>query len=120
VVDRYCLDCHNDLDRAGGRSFEKLDRDDFHANAELFEAAVRKVRAGFMPPIDAPRPESGVLDGLAAWLEHELDAQWQSAPNPGAEPVTRLNRTEYANAVRDLLAFDASAIASALPADVSV
>ncbi|MBN1239538.1 MAG: DUF1595 domain-containing protein, partial [Gammaproteobacteria bacterium] len=120
VVDRYCLDCHNDLDRAGGRSFEKLDRGDFHANAELFEAAVRKVRAGFMPPIDAPRPERGVLDGLAAWLEHELDAHWQSAPNPGAEPITRLNRTEFANAVRDLLAFDASAIASALPADVSV
>ena len=120
VLDRYCVDCHNEIDRAGDVSFEKLDRNDFHGNAEIWEAAVRKVRTGFMPPLDAPRPERAVLDDVAGWLEHELDAAWQSEPNPGAKPLARLNRTEYANAIRDLLAYDPSAIADTLPVDVSV
>jgi len=120
VVERYCLTCHNDIDRSGDLSFEKIDRTDFHGNAAIWETAVRKVRTGFMPPIGAPRPDRDVLDGLAGWLEGELDAAWQAAPNPGTRPLARLNRTEYANAIRDLLAFDATAIAAALPADVSV
>ena len=79
---------------------------------------MRKVRTGFMPPLGEPRPERAVLDGMAAWFEEELDAAWVRAPNPGAKPLARLNRTEYANAIRDLLAYDGSAIASALPPDV--
>src|SRR5690606_24326785 len=109
----------NDIDRSGDLSFERLDRTDFHANAAIWETAVRKVRTGFMPPVDAPRPERDDLDGLAAWLEGKLDAAWRESPNPGTKPLARLNRTEYANAIRDLLAFDASAIAAALPADVA-
>src|SRR5690606_30092882 len=105
-LERYCVGCHNDIDYSGELSFERLDRNDFDAHAEIWEAAARKVRTGFMPPLDAPRPERDVLDGLAAWLEHELDAAWQARPNPGAKPLARLNRTEYVNAIRDILAFD--------------
>lgn len=119
VLERYCITCHNDVDRSGDLSFERIDRSDFHGNALIWETAVRKVRTGFMPPLDAPRPERNVLDGFAAWLEDELDAAWREAPNPGTRPLARLTRTEYANAVRDLLAFDATAIAATLPTDVS-
>ena len=120
VLDRYCVACHNEIDLAGGFSFEKLDRNDFHGNAEVWEAAVRKLRTGFMPPMGEPRPERAVLDGMALSFEQELDAAWLRAPNPGAKPLARLNRTEYANAVRDLLAYDGKAIATALPPDVAV
>jgi mono/diheme cytochrome c family protein len=120
VVDRYCVACHNEIDLAGGFSFEKLDRRDFHRNAEVWEAAVRKLRTGLMPPMGEPRPERAALDGMARWLEHELDAAWEKAPNPGAKPLARLNRAEYANAIRDLLAYDGRAIASALPPDASI
>ena len=120
VLDRYCSGCHNDIDLAGGVSFKALDGRDVPENAEVWEAAVRKVRTGLMPPMGEPRPERPVLDGMARWLEHELDSAAARSPNPGAKPLSRLNRTEYANAIRDLLAFDAGAIAGALPPDVSV
>jgi hypothetical protein len=120
VLDRYCLSCHNHTDWAGGVSFQRLDRNDFQRNADVWEALVRKVRTGFMPPAGEPRPERAVLDAMAGWLESELDAAWQRAPNPGAIPLARLNRTQYANAIRDALAYDASAIADTLPPDVSV
>jgi hypothetical protein len=120
VLDRYCVACHNEDDWAGGVSFQKLDRNDFHRNAEIWETAVRKVRTGLMPPLGEARPERRVLDGMARWFEHELDEAWHRAPNPGAKPLARLNRTEYANAIRDLLAYDPSAIADTLPPDASV
>jgi len=120
VIDRYCVGCHNDDDLAGGVSFKRLDRNDVGVNAEIWEAAVRKLRTGLMPPKGEHRPERAVLDATASWLEHELDAVWARAPNPGAKPLARLNRTEYVNVVRDLLDFDPSAIAASLPADVSV
>jgi hypothetical protein len=120
VVDRYCIGCHNDDDLAGGVSFKKLDRGDLGKNAKIWEAAVRKLRTGLMPPKGEPRPERAALDAAASWFEHGLDAVAARAPNPGAKPLARLNRTEYANAVRDLLDFDAGAIAASLPADVSL
>jgi hypothetical protein len=120
VLDRYCLGCHNEIDLAGGVSFEKLDRDDVGENAETWEAVVRKLRTGLMPPKDEPRPERGVLDALATRLERELDAAAAHEPNPGAKPLARLNRTEYANAVRDLLQLDAGPIAATLPPDATV
>src|SRR5262245_26002697 len=73
VLDRYCVGCHNDDDLAGGISFKKLDRTDLGRNAAVWEAAVRKLRAGLMPPKGEPRPERNVLDATAALLEHELD-----------------------------------------------
>jgi hypothetical protein len=120
VLDRYCLGCHNEIDVAGGTSFDELDRNDVHQNAATWEAAVRKLRTGLMPPRGEPRPDRAVLDDLAQWFEQELDAAAARAPNPGAKPLARLNRSEYANAIRDLLAFDPSAIAGTLPPDASV
>ncbi len=120
VVDRYCVACHNDLELAGGVSLERLGREEVAGHAEVWEAVVRKVRTGLMPPLGEPRPERAVLDVFAASLEGSLDAAWARAPDPGARPLARLNRTEYANAIRDLLAYDASAIASTLPVDATV
>jgi hypothetical protein len=120
VLDEYCTDCHNSDDLAGGFSFRALARGDFGANAETWEAAVRKLRTGFMPPKGEPRPARAVLDATAGWLEHELDAVWARSPSPGTRPLARLNRTEYANAVRDLLHYEPGAIAASLPADPTV
>jgi mono/diheme cytochrome c family protein len=120
VVNRYCLGCHNDDDLAGGVSFKRLERQDVGRNAEVWEAAVRKLRTGLMPPKGERRPDRAVLDATAAWLERDLDAHWVRSPNSGAKPLARLNRTEYANAVRDLLDYDPGPIAASLPADVSV
>jgi hypothetical protein len=120
VLDEYCVGCHNDDDLAGGVSFKKIDRNDVGRNAKVWEAASRKLRAGLMPPKGERRPERDVLDSAAGWFEHELDEAWVRAPNPGSKPLARLNRTEYANAIRDLLDYDAGAIAATLPADVSV
>jgi Protein of unknown function (DUF1592)/Protein of unknown function (DUF1588)/Protein of unknown function (DUF1585)/Protein of unknown function (DUF1587)/Protein of unknown function (DUF1595) len=120
VIDRYCVGCHNDDDLAGGVSFKKLERQDLGRNAEVFEAAVRKLRTGLMPPKGERRPDRAVLDATASWLEHDLDAAWARSPNPGVKPLARLNRTEYANAIRDLLDYDPGTIAASLPADVPV
>ena len=120
VVDRYCMGCHNEIDVAGGLAFEDVDRTNVAASAEVWEAVVRKLRTGLMPPKGEPRPERSELDAVAAELESELDAAGARTPNPGAKPLARLNRTEYANAIQDLLAFDAHAIASTLPPDAAV
>jgi hypothetical protein len=119
VVERYCVGCHNEVDLSGGLAFEGFDRTDVATDAAAWEAVVRKLRTGLMPPKGEPRPGRGVLDGMAEGLERELDAAAARAPNPGAKPLARLNRTEYANAVHDLLGFDASAIAGTLPPDAS-
>ena len=119
VVDRYCLGCHNETDVAGGLALDAVDRADVARDAAVWEAVVRKLRTGLMPPKGEPRPERGVLDGVAARLENDLDAAAARAPHPGAKPLARLNRTEYANAIQDLLAFDARAIAGTLPPDAS-
>jgi mono/diheme cytochrome c family protein len=120
LLDRYCVGCHNDVELTAGVSFESLDPERLPRDAGVWEAVVRKLRAGLMPPLGEPRPERAVLDAFAATLESELDAAWALAPNPGTRPLARLTRTEYANAIRDLLAYDATAIASALPPDAAV
>jgi hypothetical protein len=119
LLDRYCVGCHNDAERAGEITFEHLTPRQLAADADLGEAVVRKLRTGLMPPHGEPRPKREVLDGFAASIETGLDAAWAEAPNPGVRPLARLNRTEYANAIRDLLAYDASAIASTLPPDAA-
>ena len=120
VVERYCLGCHDSAERAGGLALDRLPLDDVHADAETWERVVRTVRTGFMPPAGEPRPERAVLDGFAAALEQRLDAAARAAPDAGFKGVSRLNRAEYANAIRDLLAYDASAIVAALPADDAI
>ncbi len=118
LVERYCMDCHNEGEFAGGVAFDTLDRDDIPAHGETWEAAVRKLRGRMMPPPGEPRPEPARLDALAAWLEDTLDDAARVDPNPGAPVLHRLNRAEYANAIRDLLELPVDA-ATLLPADDS-
>jgi mono/diheme cytochrome c family protein len=120
LLHRYCVDCHNAAEYTGGVAFDTLRLDNLPRDAETWEHAVRKLRTGFMPPADAPRPKRAVLDGLAAELETRLDRAAAEAPNPGIEGVSRLNRAEYVNVIRDLLAYDASAVAGTLPADDAI
>src|SRR5690606_24383011 len=84
----------------------------FHAEAETWEDVIRKLRTGLMPPAGEPRPARAVLDGVVGWAERGLDSG--AAIDPGYKPLARLNRAEYANAVRDLLHFDARGIVTTL------
>ena len=122
VLDRYCVTCHNEAARARGSvpvALDRLDLANVGANAATWEPAVRKLRAGLMPPAGAPRPDKATHNALASWLEGELDRYAASHPNPGrTEPLHRLNRTEYRNAIRDLLELDLD-VSSLLPADDS-
>ena len=120
VLERYCIECHNSSDWAGEVAFDIMSLQDLDYDAAIWEEAVRKLRAGLMPPQGNPRPERAVLDEMIQWLGTGLDLVWDVSPNPGAEPVSRLNRTEYGNAVRDLLAFDAGDLVDTLPADATV
>jgi len=114
----YCLTCHNDTLKTGGLSLEGLSLDRAGTDAETLEKVVRKVRAGLMPPAGARRPERGQLDALASRIERAIDQAAAASPNPGRAPLHRMNRAEYANAVRDLLALDVDA-STLLPADDS-
>ena len=117
LVDRYCATCHNDRLETGGFSFGPLDVADVAAHPEAWEKVVRKLRAGAMPPRPRPRPDRETYDGFRAWIEGELDAAAAADLNPGrTETFHRLSRTEYRNAVRDLLALDVS-VDDLLPAD---
>jgi hypothetical protein len=118
TIDRYCTDCHNDAETAGGFSFRKLDRERFESDAEIWETAIRKLRGGFMPPPGEPTPGGERIGDLASWIEATRDAAWRADPRPGAPVLHRLNRAEYSNAIRDLLdmPFDATTL---LPADDS-
>ena len=117
LVDRYCVTCHNDRLETGGFSFDPLDAADVAAHPEAWEKVVRKLRAGAMPPRPRPRPDQEAYDGFRTWLEGELDAAAAANLDPGrTETFHRLSRTEYRNAVRDLLALDVD-VQDLLPAD---
>ncbi|HCQ99135.1 MAG TPA: hypothetical protein DIU48_06920 [Acidobacteria bacterium] len=117
LVNRYCLGCHNDRALRGGLSLEGAALDEISGHVDLWERALRKLRAGAMPPDGAPRPDEVAYRGLITYLETELDTLAETNPNPGrTETFRRLNRTEYRNAIRDLLALDVD-VASLLPRD---
>jgi len=118
VVNQYCISCHNDKLQSGGVSLARLDFDRVENDAELAEKMIRKLRAGLMPPAGARRPGTPTLDAVAAALESALDASAAANPNPGRPALHRLNRFEYANSVRDLLALDVDP-ATLLPPDDS-
>jgi hypothetical protein len=118
VLDQYCVTCHNEKLKTGGLELDTLDLDHVAANAETWEKVVRKLRAGLMPPAGARRPEREALDALAGTVEGALDRAAAANPNPGRTPLHRMNRVEYANAVRDFLAVEVDA-ATLLPADDS-
>src|SRR5437763_6268275 len=103
VLKRYCTTCHNGEMRRGGLLLDQVDVARPGRDPQTWEKVVRKVRTGMMPPSGAPRPDRATLDRLAAVVEDALDHAAAGVPNPGAPVLHRLNRTEYANAVRDLL-----------------
>jgi hypothetical protein len=119
LVNRYCTDCHNAAEYAGEIDFEKIGPENVAQHAETLEMAVRKLRSHAMPPPKEPRPDDEQVTAFVAWLERALDEA--AAANPAYMAVLphRLNRTEYDNAVRDLLALDVDS-AQFLPQDDQV
>jgi mono/diheme cytochrome c family protein len=118
-LDRYCASCHNDRLKTGGLSLDDVDLSRPDAQSELWEKVVRKLHTGVMPPNGASQPPQADRLAMLTWLERSLDAAAAARPNPGrTDTLRRLNRTEYQNAIRDLLALDVDA-ASLLPADES-
>ena len=103
MLDKYCVRCHNDIEFKGKTSFESLNLEDLHADAKVWEGIARKLRLGSMPPRDVDQPERQQVQKFVVSLESELDAAAKAKPNTGAPILHRLNRTEYANAIRDVL-----------------
>ncbi len=118
LIDHYCIGCHNEKTRSGGLAIDKLDLAQPANSAESWEKVVRKIRAGMMPPAGMPRPDRAALDGFASQLEAALDRAAAAHPNPGTTGLHRLNRIEYANAIRDLLDLEIDP-STLLPADDS-
>ncbi|MEQ1757366.1 MAG: DUF1592 domain-containing protein [Vicinamibacterales bacterium] len=116
LVDRYCVTCHNDRTPTAGLSLQTADVANPTAHAEVWEKVIRKVSAGAMPPVGVPRPEAPVLAGLTGYLSTSLDRAALSRPDPGRPVLHRLNRAEYGNAIRDLLALEVP-VRTLLPPD---
>ena len=109
LLDEYCVACHNDRARQAGLTLETLDADRVgHVDGDVavWEKVAKKLRARAMPPPGRPRPEDAVYESVALSLETALDTAAAASPNPGRPPIHRLNRVEYRNAIRDLLALD--------------
>jgi hypothetical protein len=116
LVKQYCFSCHNDRAKIGGLSLEHVDLADAGRHADVLERVVRKLQSGQMPPVGRPRPDAAAVNTLVSSLEGALDRAAAAKPNPGRPVTHRLTRTEYANAIRDLLALEIDA-RSLLPAD---
>src|SRR5262245_16453778 len=118
ALKRYCVTCHNERLKTAGLLLDSMDLSNVGEHAEQWEKVVRKLRTRAMPPSGAARPDQATYDTLIASLEGALDRAAESHPNPGRLTVHRLNRTEYTNAVRDLLALNIDA-RTLFPADDS-
>ena len=117
VFERFCVSCHNDQLKTAGLSLSTLDVGRVGEHAEVWEKVAFKLRARFMPPAGRPRPDEATYEALVTYLETSLDRAAAAAPNPGrTDGLQRLNRTEYQNAIRDLLALDVD-VSSLLPKD---
>ena len=116
VLDRYCVTCHNQRLRTADLALDTMDPAHVGDHPAVWEQVVRKLRTGAMPPAGRPRPEPAAYAAVASTLETALDRVAAADPNPGRTTVHRLNRREYANAVRDLLALEVDTTAL-LPAD---
>jgi hypothetical protein len=116
VLDKYCVACHNERVNTANLKLDKLDLTNLSADGATAEKVVRKLRAGMMPPSGMPRPDPETRETLITWLENEIDRTTGThLPPPG---LHRLNRAEYANAIRDLLALEVDA-SKFLPSDDS-
>lgn len=116
VIIEYCTECHNPSDYAGRVDFWSYDLADVHGAEATWENAIKKLRTGAMPPLGEPQPDPAERSALIAGLERELDQLAARDPDPGRSPLRRLNRAEYANAVRDLLGVDVN-VSALLPPD---
>src|SRR5438309_2238473 len=117
LLDKYCVQCHSERLRTGGLTLQTIDTANVPAGAEVWEKVIRKLRTDSMPPPGLPRPDAARASAVASWLEREIDRDAAARPHPGrTEALHRLNRVEYQNAVRDLLALDIDA-AAMVPAD---
>ena len=117
LIATYCVSCHNDRAKVGGFSLAGADATQVGRAADAWEKVIVKLRSRSMPPAGMKRPDNATYDTVSAWLEQELDRAALAAPNPGRPAdLHRLNRGEYANAIRDLLGIDVDATAL-LPPD---
>ena len=119
LFDQYCVTCHNDGARQGDLSLDGIDPGDPAAHVETLEKVVRKLRAGLMPPPRRPRPSEAEVTTFVTGLEQALDAVAAADPDPGRPVLHRLNRTEYANVVRDLVKLEIDAEGLLPPDDMS-
>ncbi|HLK21811.1 MAG TPA: DUF1592 domain-containing protein [Bryobacteraceae bacterium] len=106
LLNKYCSGCHNEKLKSGGIALAGLDLSDIAGNSSTLEKVLRKVHSGEMPPPGMPRPDAATALAFTGWLQDELDRSAAAHLNPGRPAIHRLNRTEYSNAVRDLLALD--------------
>ena len=119
LIDRYCISCHNDTVKTAELALDVVSAHPVEENAETWEKVVRKLRARQMPPVGLPRPDETIYEGAVAFLEASLDSVAAAQLNPGrTDTLRRLTRTEYQNAIRDLLALEVD-LSSLLPRDES-
>ncbi len=118
LVDKYCVTCHNARLKTAGLvlATDAVDLSRVAERADIWEKVIRKLHGRMMPPQGMPRPDEATIDAFASSLENAIDRAAAAKPTPGRSPLHRLNRSEYANAVRDVLALDIDAT-SLLPAD---
>jgi cytochrome c5 len=118
MLTQYCATCHNDRINTAGMSVQKLDANDIPRDLATWEKILRRINVGEMPPKGMRRPPHAEATAFVGWLEHSLDEISAKNPDPGRVTLRRLNRVEYANAVRDLLAYTVD-VSGQLPADDS-
>jgi mono/diheme cytochrome c family protein len=118
LLDRYCTGCHNQKLKTANLALDKADVSNPPPGAETWEKVIRKVRGGLMPPAGMPRPDQASAASLVTYLETSLDRAAQAKPNPGRALIHRINRTEYGNAIRDLLGVTVD-VAALLPPDAA-
>ena len=119
LIDKYCAACHNSSDFAGGVDLEFASATSIAGRPQIGEKMIKRLRAGMMPPTGKQRPDYDTVQRLAQSLEENIDKSAAAkGPHPLAPGLHRLNRTEYSNAIRDLLTLDINA-AKFLPSDDS-
>ena len=116
TLEQYCVGCHSGPTPFAGLNLQPLDASDLEANGIIWEKMLRKLRNREMPPAGMPRPDAATYEALVKYIETGRDRLAETKPNPGRTTLHRLNRTEYANAIRDLFALEID-VAELLPAD---